>query len=767
MKQSKQPTFLSYAGEMAAIMRGKDWTDFPLGPPAAWPQSLQTALGIILHSRFPMFIWWGQDLLCFYNDAYRPSLGKDGKHPSILGEPAAEAWAEIWPIIHPLIKQVLDGGEATWSEDQLVPIYRNGSVEEVYWTFSYSRINNDEGEPYGVLVTCVETTEKVLGLRELQQANNLLQFATEAAELGTWDYNLLTGTFVGNHRLKSWFGIGPEKETDLQRAIDLIAAQDRQRVLDSMAAALDYDRQKPYDLEYTIVHPVTGAETIVLVKGRPFFDEHGRAYRFSGTMEDITEKSRTRQIMAESEKNLQNLVEQAPVAMCVMKGPLHTVTIANERMIRLWGKAKHQVMHLPIFEGLPEVKGQGLETFLDHVYTSGERFTAQERPVELLRDGVLETVYQNFVYEPLKDQAGRTEGVIAVTIDVTAQVTARRKLEEAEERARLATEAANLGTFDFNIIAKTAIISPRFLEIFDANEATLHPELVNKIHPEDRPVRERAHIDALQSGRLFYEARVMRDDGTLTWVRIEGRVVVDQAGTPLRIVGTALDFTEHRELEQKREEMIAIASHELRNPMTSLRLALDVLAGLLDARDQRMLLEKAQEQVRRLIAMTAELLNVSKIEAGELDLTPEIMNIRLAIEESILTTQAGIPLNTFTITGTPEINVHADKFRIEQVLVNLLSNAAKYSPRGAGITVDVTLTNTAVKVSIIDKGIGIDPDKTSQVFKKFARINPSRSIEGYGLGLYISEQIIRAHGGEIGVESEKGVGSTFWFTLPR
>ena len=153
MEVLNAPDFLTGGGEMGHLMRKKDWSLTPLGTPDTWPRSLQTMLGVILHSRFPMFIWWGPELICFYNDAYRPSLGKDGKHPHILGQPAKQAWAEIWPIISPLINQVLNGGEATWSEDQLIPIFRNGKIEDVYWTFSYSGINNDEGVPYGVLVT--------------------------------------------------------------------------------------------------------------------------------------------------------------------------------------------------------------------------------------------------------------------------------------------------------------------------------------------------------------------------------------------------------------------------------------------------------------------------------------------------------------------------------------------------------------------------------------------------------------------------------------
>lgn len=752
---------------MAGIMRAKDWSTTTIGSPESWPRSLQTILGVILHSKFPMFVWWGPDLICFYNDAYRPSLGRDGKHPSILGQPAAEAWTEIWDIIYPLIKQVLDGGEATWSEDQLVPIYRNGHIEDVYWTFSYSRINNDEGNPYGVLVTCVETTGKVYSQRQLVESNNLLQFATEAAELGTWDYNPLTGKFVANTRLKAWFGLDPDGETDLGVAIGSIVEKDRQRVMDSIAAALDYTRQEPYDIEYTIHHPVTHEETVVLVKGRPFFDQAGVAYRFSGTMEDITRKNRIRQALAESEKNLRNLVAQAPVAMCVLKGPGHIVEIVNDKMVRLWGKTPDEVMHKPVFEGLPEAGGQGLEELLNRVYTTGERFIAQERPVELPRESGLETVYQNFVYEPLRDAEGTIDGVIAVTIDVTEQVIARRRVEEAEERARLATEAANLGTFDFDIRSQSAIISPRFLEIFDLDESTDHALILDRIHPEDRAVREQAHAQALQTGDLFYEARIVRKDKSFNWVRIEGKVIGDGAGKPRRIVGTVLDFTEKRDLEQKREEYIAIASHELRNPLTSLKLALDLLGNMVQPPDQRLLLEKGKEQVRRLIAMTGELLNVSKISAGELDLKPEIIHLRQSILDSMATAQAASVANILTLTGPADINIKADKFRFEQVMINLLTNASKYSPRGSEIVIDVSTTDSCVKVSVADKGIGIDPAKKALVFRKFSRINPGNTIDGYGLGLYISDQIIRAHGGQMGVESEKGVGSVFWFTLPR
>src|ERR1043165_1696738 len=182
MNGAKQLQFLEGGGEMGGLTRAKNWSQTAIGPPEIWPQSLRTTLSILLNSRFPMFLWWGPDLICFYNDAYRPSLGQNGKHPHILGARAEEAWPEIWHIIKPLIDQVLNGGNATWSEDQLIPIYRNGKIEDVYWTFSYSPVNDESGKVAGVLVTCTETTEKILSLRRLEESESKLRALSNSLE---------------------------------------------------------------------------------------------------------------------------------------------------------------------------------------------------------------------------------------------------------------------------------------------------------------------------------------------------------------------------------------------------------------------------------------------------------------------------------------------------------------------------------------------------------------------------------------------------------
>lgn len=152
---------------MGLLTRTFDWSTTSIGPPSGWSQSLRIQVGLVLNCRFPMLLMWGKDLVQFYNDAFRPSLGYSGKHPIALGQTAEICWAEIWSITKPLLDKVTGGGGGHWSEDLLLPIYRNGKIEDAYWTFSYSPAMDDDGSIAGVIVVCHETTEKIVSVNKL------------------------------------------------------------------------------------------------------------------------------------------------------------------------------------------------------------------------------------------------------------------------------------------------------------------------------------------------------------------------------------------------------------------------------------------------------------------------------------------------------------------------------------------------------------------------------------------------------------------------
>jgi signal transduction histidine kinase/DNA-binding response OmpR family regulator len=166
-------------GEMGELMRTLDWSQTPLGPIEQWPQSLRTAISICLASRFPMLIWWGPELVMLYNDAYRVILGAN-KHPQAMGQRGRECWPEIWEIIGPMLEGVLTQGEATWSNNQMLPLDRNGYVEECYFTFSYSPIRDETGGIGGVFTAVTETTGQVLGARRLHTLHELADRSSEA-----------------------------------------------------------------------------------------------------------------------------------------------------------------------------------------------------------------------------------------------------------------------------------------------------------------------------------------------------------------------------------------------------------------------------------------------------------------------------------------------------------------------------------------------------------------------------------------------------------
>lgn len=187
MQQVEVTPIFSGGGEMGALMRTFDWAATPLDTPDHWPQSLRSALSICLGSRYPIGIYWGPELVLLYKDAWRPILGN--KHRWALGRPAREVWPEVWDTIGPLFEHVLTTGEATWSEDQLLPINRHGYTEECYFNYTFSPIRGQGGAVDGIFNAVIETTYRVIGerrthlLHELADCTSTVRTAEEACLL--------------------------------------------------------------------------------------------------------------------------------------------------------------------------------------------------------------------------------------------------------------------------------------------------------------------------------------------------------------------------------------------------------------------------------------------------------------------------------------------------------------------------------------------------------------------------------------------------------
>lgn len=263
---------------------------------------------------------------------------------------------------------------------------------------------------------------------------------------------------------------------------------------------------------------------------------------------------------AESESRFRAIVEQAPVAIGVLKGRQLAIDLVNEGILRIWGKRKDDIMDKPLSVALPELLGQPFLKILDDVYTSGVTYYGNEAKATIEHDGLLLDNYYNFVYHPLKNSADGTTSIMVVANEVTEQVLFRRKIQDAEERLRLAVEGTDVGTWDLNLETRALIHSPRIAEIFGypADAKLTHNDLLVRLHPEDKDmIRDEAFEQALEKGIYFYEARIIWPDGSHHWIRSHGKVSADDKGNQ-RMLGTITDITKQR---QTLEELKSSEEH--------------------------------------------------------------------------------------------------------------------------------------------------------------------------------------------------------------
>ena len=291
------------------------------------------------------------------------------------------------------------------------------------------------------------------------------------------------------------------------------------------------------------------------------------------------------------------------------------------------------------------------------------------------------------------------------------------------------------------------------------------------------PLPEEEHPMAImmRTGKPVYdhEIGVQPPDRERFYISINAAPICNGSGAIVGGVGTFMDVTNRRKSIQQKDEFISVASHELKTPMTSLKASLQILEQMMATeKDSPMVpvfLNKASISLLKLSGLVEDLLNVSRLEKGQLILKKAVFNVYEMVKENVDNIQfVNKNINSVTITGSRDASIMADKYRIEQVLTNLLNNAVKYSPASVRICIDIDLYETNnVKVSVQDFGIGIPADKQKQLFDRYFRVDYSgNQYSGLGLGLYISNEIITKHNGKIGVDSELGKGSTFWFILP-
>ncbi len=478
--------------------------------------------------------------------------------------------------------------------------------------------------------------------------------------------------------------------------------------------------------------------------------------------------------LAESEARFRMLVKQAPMAITILKGEEYIIELANDVILKRWGKTD-SILNKKIVDALP---GNQLESFLPllrEVYRTGKAYVGHEVKNVFLYEGIPKEVFLNFSYQALKDRTGKTCSIMVVSTEVTEQVEARKKLQNAIRMLKFSVEAANIGTWLYNTETKTISVSCRLKMLFGFwnDEDVCLSGLIDQISAEYRIKAKKAFDASLKHGTEFdVEFPVTGfHDGKVCWIKSLGSVLQDESGSQKFFSGICIEVTEQKQDEMRKDQFINMVSHELKTPLTSLKGYIQ-LVHQMHENEQNLfvskILSKAELRIDKMTALINGFLNVSELEAGKIQLSLEYFDIEELVREVL---EEFITLNSKrNICILPGLSglIYADRSKIGQVITNLLTNASKYSPEETPIEISCSITGSMATVCVRDWGIGISQKDQKSIFDRFYRVPgpDTMHISGFGIGLYLCSEILNRHHGSLAVESVPDKGSVFSFTLP-
>lgn len=695
--------FLDGGGEMGQRMRTLDWASTALGVPSAWSPSLKTLVAVILASPQPMFLVWGPSRIRLYNDPYIPTLG--AKHPDGLGLPLMQVWSEVRKSVNPLIDRAF-AGEAVIMEECNFVINRSGHLEEAQFSFSYTPVRDQSGDVEGLMGICIETTS---GYRQ-RQADSAAAAALAASEL----------------RYRSLF----ESMSEAYCVIQYIPST----------------ASEPSDFRYIAVNPAF--ERVTTVRGA-----EGK------TVRELFPAEATWWV--ETHENVLNTLQ----------------TIRFERQLNQIGRVL-EVYAYPVLGATKEVAV---------IFTD---ITGRKEAERLLGQS------QSRLLEANAELAAHRDNLQRNVAQRTAELSASNlALADAARFNREVADAIPGPVAFWDLDERCQFANRAYLDWFDTS---LH-EVVGKTRVEllgeplkaelDGPFRAAkvgipqifdAAIKSHNRGTRVVQCHYLPAHGASGSLRGVHSIAIDitalkQTEAELIETNAALQQSSHaaQSATRAKSAFIANMSHEIRTPMNAI-IGLSHLVSR-DVTDELQLdrLGKIGTAGRHLLQVINDILDLSKIEAGALALDERdfsrdglLNRVRGIVLDNVL--EKGLQL-LIDVAAIPA-DLHGDDTRLAQILINLLSNAVKFTDRGwvsiRGAISERQQSRILLRFEVQDTGPGIAPEHQQELFSAFVQADAtlSRRHGGTGLGLALSLQLANAMGGDAGVLSTLGDGSTFWFT---
>ncbi len=506
-----------------------------------------------------------------------------------------------------------------------------------------------------------------------------------------------------------------------------------------------------------------------------FNDEETEIIGVSVVATEVTDQVNAEKKLAETEYTFERLIKESDYSIALYKGPDLIIDIANNSMLRTWGK-NEKVIGMKLEEALPELEGQPFLDILKDIFKTGKTYSATEDEVVLERNGQLYTSYYNFSYKPLFNEQGEVYAILNFATDVTEMVLTKKQLKLNEEKYKNLADSLPIIVWTADKDGNIDYYNKQWYDYTGFTSIDSREIATEKIiHPDD----QKRSIDIWMTSKanktnyeIEYQFRDRTSEDAYRWFLGRAIPIKNEDNDVIQWIGTCTDINEFKQFQQQKDNFLGIASHELKTPLTSLKLYSQFLEKNLRKQEDDKnadVAKKMDEQINKLTSLVNDLLDVTKIQNGKILLNKSDFDFDDLVEE-IVTEQQMITSHKILVESEKIGNIYSDRHRISQVMSNLISNAIKYSPDADRIHITTKVTDDdCVLFTVRDFGIGIPADKTEKVFEQYYRVSGSKehTFPGLGLGLYISSEIIKRSGGKIFVNSIEGKGSEFCFLIPK
>ncbi len=764
--------FMGYIGVGSDIHESKLAVD-------SLKESEQRFRNLVEKASSPICILKGEDMILEVANEPVFKIWNVGKEA--IGKPFLEIIPEMkgQPFMGWLLDVFRNGVTHYGYEESAYFTRENGEKETVYFNFVYQPYRENDGTISGVMVLATDVTEQLLARKKIEDSEKRYYKMLMQSPLG---FSVMKGKdmkiTLANDLIKEFWGKGNDVEgKTLLELLPELADQPFPAMLDKV-----YTSGIPVhenEILAQLTHNGKLEDHYFNVVYQPHYEEDETVSGVITNAYEVTEMVLSRKKMEAQALMVQNLLMNAPGFVCTMSGPSHVYQLVNEKYQQLFGKRK--IQGKPMLEALPELAGQGFDTLLDNVYYTGETYVGIDIPITLARDENLapEIRYFNFSYQPMYNENNNIYSILVFGYEVTAQMNAKNAVAESEEKYRLMADLMPVKVTNADAEGNINYYNKSWLNYSGLNIEELQDNGWGKlIHPDDVEKVTQLWQQTIKTGNdLEMEFRCLNKDGKYLWHLSRAKAIKDENGKIKLWIGTTTEIQKMKDEITQKQNFLAMVSHEVRTPITSIKAYIQLMISMLKEEHEAALaplpikssLIRVDKLVSRLNRLIDEMLDMSRLESGRLELNKSLFNPNELLTDVIKDIQFTHREQVIHLAHEFNCTINGDKDRIEQVIINLVNNAMKYSENGESIDIRIyEAPNKHIAISVKDQGIGIDKKEQQKIFERFYRVGGTseHTYPGFGIGLFIANEIVKRHNGFITIKSEKGKGSIFTFTIP-